>query len=65
LKPVCFLGKYYHPGSKKSILWVMGGLPDAVRTHYRESGKKEKVQLSKLLLLKNNSINIINYTLLT
>ncbi len=43
----------------------MGDLPNDVRTHFIESGEKEKVQLSKLLLLKNNSINTINYTLLT
>ena len=38
----------------------MGGLPDAVRTHYAHSGDKESALLAQLLLIKRKSGEIIH-----
>ena len=38
-----------------NTIHTMGGLPNAVRTHYLISGDKENVLLVKLLLLKGGS----------
>ena len=40
----------------------MGGLPDAVRTHFTASEDKEKVLLAKLLLF-NNDLGVKIHTL--